>query len=95
MQFLIDKGFNLSLLRDLEEKYDEAILDVVEMEEDNVIEVIDYLQEIGIKYIDSLMIYDIGLFTTDINKVKEAFEKQNIPEFVRDINDDIVNIDRL
>ena len=95
MQFLLDKGFDSSLLRSLREKYDEAILDTVDIEEDNVIEVIDYLKEIGIKYIDSLMIYDIGLFTTDIDKVKEAFEKQNIPEFVREVNDDIVNIDRL
>ena len=95
MKFLLDKGISQEVIDKLRIKYDESILDIVDLEEGNVVEVIDYLKSIGVKDIETLLIYNISIFTTEVDEIKAAFEKQNIPAFVDEINDDITIIDML
>lgn len=95
MQFLIENGFKKSTIEKLQEKYDESILDVVSLEEENVIEVINYLKQIGIQNIEDLMIYQVELFTKDIDKIKNHFDKPNQYQMVEKINEDVMNIDKV
>ena len=95
MQFLIENGFKKSTIEKLQEKYDESILDVVSLEEENVKEVINYLKQIGIQNIEDLMIYQIELFTKDIDKIKKHFDKPNQYQMVEKINEDVMNIDKV
>lgn len=95
MKFLLDLGIKENTINSLIKKYDEGVLDVVKTESDNVEEVIKYFKEIGIIDIDSLLIFDITIFTKDIDYVKEIFENQNIRETVKLINNDISYITKI
>lgn len=92
MKFLLDLGIKEKTIEGLIKKYDESVLDIVKIESDNVEEVINYFKEIGITEIDNLLIFDITIFTKDIEIVKEAFESKNISEVVPLINKDITYI---
>lgn len=95
MKFLIDAGLSPKIIKILETKYDESTLDLLRIERDNVIEVINYFKEIGLKDIETLLITYIELFTRDVDDVKNAFNKHNIKDVVEKINDDIFYIDNI
>lgn len=95
MKFLLEEGFSTELVDKLEKKLDPATIELVEIESDNVIEVINYLKEIGIKDIETLIITYIELFTRDIDDVKKAFNKHNIEEVVNKINEDVFYIENI
>ncbi len=95
MKYLIDTGLSPEIIKKLEAKYDESTLDLLKIERDNVIEVINYFKEIGIKDIESLFVTYIEIFTRDVDDVKNAFNKHNIKEVVEKINDDIFYIENI
>ena len=95
MRFLLDLGIKEKTIASLIKKYDEGVLDVVKTESDNVEEVIKYFKEIGIVDIDNILIFDITIFTKDIDYIKEIFERQNIKEIVKLINNDITYITKI
>ena len=95
MKFLLDLGIKEKTIDSLIKKYDEAILDIVKIESDNVEEVINYFKEIGIKVIDELLMLDITIFTKDIDFIKDVFSKKEIDETVKLINTDITYITNL
>ena len=95
MKFLIDTGLSPEIIRKLESTYDESALDLLKIESDNVIDVINYFKEIGIKDIETLLITYIEIFTRDVDDVKAAFNKHNIKEVVEKINNDIFYIENI
>ena len=95
MKFLLDIGIKETTVDSLIKKYDAGVLDVIITESDNVEEVINYFREIGIVEIDNLLIFDITIFTKDIDLVKETFENQNKEETVKLINKDITYITKI
>ena len=95
MQFLLEKGFTQELIDKLTLKYDEGILDVFQIEKRNVMDVIDFFRQIGIENIEELMLFRIELFTKDIDEVKEIFDDEHVQEMVQEINEDILNIDKI
>lgn len=95
MKYLIDTGLSPEIIKKLEAKYDESALDLLKIERDNVIEVINYFKEIGIRDIETLLITYIEIFTRDVDDVKNAFNKHNIKEVVEKINDDIFYIENI
>lgn len=95
MSFL-EKEFDKDLVAKLREKYEESILEVFELQQDNVLKVIDYLKDIGIEHIDELIIYKLELFTINIDTIIKTFhEYEHLPEIVDLINEDITNIDNI
>ncbi len=60
---------------------------------DNVIRVISYLQEVGIKVIDKLLVEKPDLFFLDVSEIKKHLSNYDIKQIVRMINDDISNFD--
>ena len=95
MQFLLEKGFTQELIDKLTLKYDEGILDVFQIEKRNVMDVIDFFRQIGIENIEELMLFRIELFTKDVDEVKEIFDDEHVQEMVQEINEDILNIDKI
>lgn len=95
MKFLIDTGLSPEIIRKLESTYDESALDLLKIESDNVIDVINYFKEIGIKDIETLLITYIDIFIRDVDDVKAAFNKHNIKEVVEKINNDIFYIENI
>ena len=59
------------------------------------IEIITLLKELGIKNIDEIMLYNLGLFFNTKEEVQEMFNKHNSNELVVSINEDFTNIDKL
>lgn len=95
MKFLLEEGFSTELIDKLEKKFDPATIELLEIESDNVIEVINYLREIGIKNIETIILTYVELFTRDIDDVKKEFNKHNIPDVVAKINEDIFYIENI
>lgn len=95
MKFLIDTGLSPEIIRKLESTYDESALDLLKIESDNVIDVINYFKEIGIKDIETILITYIDIFIRDVDDVKAAFNKHNIKEVVEKINNDIFYIENI
>ncbi len=95
MKFLIDTGLSPEIIRKLESTYDESALDLLKIERDNVIDVINYFKEIGIKDIETILITYIDIFIRDVDDVKAAFNKHNIKEVVEKINNDIFYIENI
>ena len=95
MNFLLDLGIKQNTINSIKTKYDEGVIDNFRVEEDNVEEVINYFREIGIVDIDNLLIFDLTIFTKDIDYVKECFNKYNLKEVVKLINEDITYITKI
>ena len=95
MNFLLDLGIKQNTINSIKTKYDEGVIDNFRTEEDNVEEVINYFRKIGIVDIDNLLIFDLTIFTKDIDYVKECFNKHNLKEVVKSINEDITYITRI
>ena len=93
MNFLLELGFSEELINKMINRYDKTIIEEFILEEGNVVDVIKYLQKIGVEPIDELLLTRIQIFTKDINDVKDAFLKHNIKKMVDKINQDINNID--
>ena len=93
MDFLLEEGFSKDLVKKMISRYDESVIDMFILEQENVIDVIHYFQRIGIKQIDVLLLSRIELFTKDINDIKDVFLKHNIKQIVDQINEDINTID--
>lgn len=61
--------------------------------QDNVIMILNYLQELGIKNINDILVEKIDLFFRDIDEVKEHFNRYDKDVIVKLINEDISNLD--
>ncbi len=77
----------------IQENNNEMMIEDLEANRDNVIRVIDYLQEIGIKVIGTLLVEKPDLFLLDVDEIKNHFANYDIKLIVRMINDDISNFD--
>ncbi len=80
----------LSLIK---ENNTDMMIHDIEANRDNVIKVIDYLQEIGVKVIGTLLIEKPDLFLLDVEEIKSHFDNYDMKLIVRMINDDISNFD--
>jgi hypothetical protein len=94
MNYLDKYNFSKKFYNDLVNTYDQSIIDIFRFNEDLSL-IIDYFLEIGIKDIEGLILYKIEIFTNDIDTVKDAFNKFNIEELVKEINEDISFIDKV
>lgn len=92
MKFLLDLGIKEKTINSIYTKYDEGVIDNFKVEEDNVEEVINYFREIGIVDIDNLLIFDLTIFTKDVDYIKKCFNKHDIKELVKFINEDLTTI---
>lgn len=73
----------------------EGIINSILINKDNVIEIIDYLVELGVKVeaIKDLFLYQIGLFFRTLKEIKEAFDEYETESIVKSLNYDVNTVD--
>lgn len=71
---------------------DAAFSDLL-LNQENAKQVITYLQNVGIKPIYELLIYEIDIFNTNINILKDYFEKNGVSNVVNSVNNDYFTIE--
>lgn len=77
----IEKEVNVDSLYDLENN------------EYSVLDNINYLESLGLKNIDKLIIHRPDIFINNKEKLEKFFLEHNIHELVEKINEDVKNID--
>ena len=88
MEFLKELGISNATIETLLNKYDEAIIDLFQIEKENVKDNILYFNRIGITNVEEILKAHIEIFTKEPEKVQKAFEKYNIKSVVEKINID-------
>lgn len=63
--------------------------------QDEVVKIIDFLKNIGVKEIDALLIHKIDLFFMTLDDIMLMFNKNDINLVVKKINEDYLYIDNL
>ena len=93
--FLKELGFSEKTLSDIILNNDDSILYSVSLNEQNIEKIIKYMRNIGIKNIDSILIYHIEIFILTFSDFIKKISKFNIPLLVESINEDYNNISLL
>ncbi len=75
MEFLKDNGFTEEEIKAIVDKYDDSDIDLFLFNKDNVLEVITYLKEYGIKDIPRLLLERMDIFFLPAKRVAELFSK--------------------
>lgn len=71
---------------------DAAFSDLL-LNQENAKKVISYLQNVGIKPIYELLIYEIDIFNTNVNVLRDRFEKNGVSYVVNLVNNDYFTIE--
>ena len=72
---------------------DETSIFDLSCNDEDAIEIIKYMRNIGVTNIDELLIYRIDIFFLTFEQFIKRLSKFNIPALVNHINDDYANID--
>lgn len=94
IEFLENCKLRKETIEQLSKKYPSELFDLNANEEECV-EIIEYLRDIGINCIDELLLYRTDLFYNSRHEVERMIEKNNISEIVSEINNDFTKIDEL
>ncbi len=95
MQFLKDYGFTDHDIDDLEKKYGDEDLKLFIFNQDNVIDVIQNLQEYGIKDIPKLMLERIDIFYLPWERLEELFSRYEKDSVIASLDYDAAIFDEM
>ena len=95
IDFLKDLGISNETLDSLYKNLSEGVIYSLSCNEYEIVEIIKYFKEIGIKDIDQLFLSKTGLFIESLKDIKELFKNKDIKSTVEMINSDIDYIDEL
>lgn len=95
IDFLCECGLSKDLLKQIEEANSSANLYNLNCNEYDVVQIINYLTEIGVRNVDDLLIYRIDLFFTSFDLFKEKISKYDKDKIVDLINKDYSVIDKI
>ena len=95
MSFLLNYGFTMDDIKEIVELNDEAIIKNVELNQDNVIKVIDYLIGVGIhqEIIKDLFKEQIGMFFRTKEEIQDVFDEYEIDSIIKSLNYDVNTVD--
>lgn len=95
MNFLLNYGFNDKDLDEIINSNDPSILYNVEMNKKNVLEVLDYLKEIGVNdnALKDMFIYQIGMFFRTKEEIKNVFDEYEMDSIIKSLNYDVNTVD--
>lgn len=91
--FLVVAGISNDTIKKLKEI--SGLMFSLESNKDEVIGICNYLRRIGIKDIDSIILYRPYMFLETVSSINYFFNKFNLEEMVSKINEDTENIDLL
>ena len=92
MDFLLNCGISEDILRKVEVNNSKQTILDAEWNMERVVSSIDYLNRIGIKQINKILINRFDIVLRGEKNLKEKFEKIGTKELVDKINKDIKNI---
>lgn len=95
LDFLKAAGIDNLAIEDLKRTYDESNLYTLYTNEYEAVKIIKYFREIGIKYIEELLVYYFRVFIYSLDDVKKAFAKYGEQTCVDKINEDYFVIDKI
>ena len=93
IDFLKDAGISNNVLVEMIKNNTETSIFDLSCNDEDAIEIIKYMRNIGVTNIDELLIYRIGIFFLTFEQFIKRLSKFNIPALVNHINDDYANID--
>ena len=93
IDFLKDAGISNNVLVEMIKNNTETSIFDLSCNDEDAIEIIKYMRNIGITNIDELLIYRIDIFFITFEQFIKRLSKFNIPALVNHINDDYANID--
>ena len=93
IDFLKDAGISNNVLVEMIKNNTETSIFDLSCNDEDAIEIIKYMRNIGITNIDELLIYRIDIFFLTFEQFIKRLSKFNIPALVNHNNDDYANID--
>ena len=95
MDFLYKYEISDDDIKEITERNGEAIIKNITLNRDNVIEVIDYLLEVGVNknVIKDLFIEQIGMFFRTKEEIADVFDEYEIDSIIKSLNYDVNTVD--
>ncbi len=95
MDFLLKYDMSSEDIEEITNRNDEAIIKNVSLNRDNVIEVIDYLLEVGVdkSVIKDLFVEQIGMFFRTKDEIADVFDEYEIDSIIKSLNYDVNTVD--
>lgn len=95
VKFLKSYGVNDSVISTMSRVNSDANLYNFNCNQDEIVEIIKFFNNIGIKCIDQLLIYKIEIFFRSFSDIRKMFSSKDIENIVEQINKDYTFIDTL
>ena len=95
MSFLMDYGLTNEDIEEIEKRNDEAVLKNILLNKKNVMDIIEYLKDVGINIsvIKEIFVYQIGIFFRTKDEIKDVFDEYEIDSIIKSLNYDVNTID--
>lgn len=95
LDFLKDAGIDALAIEDLKRTYSEENLYTLYTNEYEAVKIINFFREIGIKYIEEILVYCFDVFIYSLDEVIKAFNVYGVKKCVDVINEDYYLIDKI
>ena len=95
MNYLKDLGFSDIEIKDIVNANYSYIIENLELNKTNIIDIINYLLEIGIEKsaIFEIFMYQVNLFFKTKDEIKTSFDEYEMDSIVKSVNYDVNNIE--
>ncbi len=95
MEFLKNHGYTDDDIKEIIDNNYEDIIENLDLNQEKVEEIIDYLTGIGIEQdtIKEIFKYQIGLFFRTIDEIKTSFDEYELDSVVKSLNYDADNVE--
>lgn len=95
MDFLQNYGFDYDAIDQIKKNNDDSILYNVELNKKNVVDVLNYLKEIGVNdnAIKDLFLHQIGMFFRTKEEIKTVFDEYEMDSIIKSLNYDVNTVD--
>ena len=95
MDFLLNYGIDNNGIDEIIKNNDSSIIYNVVLNRKNVLEVLDYLKEIGVNdsAMKDLFVHQIGMFFRTKEEIKNVFDEYEMDSIIKSLNYDVNTID--
>lgn len=94
MNYLKKYSLNNEDIKDIENNLDDMDINLLYVNEDKVIDIIDYLVSIGFTNIKDLLMYKTNLFYIKLDVIKARIDKDK-DNIINEINNDVNYLDKV
>ena len=95
MEFLLNYGLDEKGIDEIIKSNDPSIIYNVTLNKKNVLEVLDYLKEIGVNdnAVKDLFLHQIGMFFRTKEEIKNVFDEYEMDSIIKSLNYDVNTVD--